>query len=111
MIEIVVTETFGTWYGALVDDDADAVNRVVDLLAQLGVALGYPHSSAIRGVSFPLRELRAQSHGKPLRVFYAFDVERQAVLLVGGDKTGKNKGKFYKEMIAKAEKEWRSYRR
>ena len=75
------------------------------------MALGYPHSSAIKGASFALRELRARSHGKPLRVFYAFDVERQAVLLVGGNKAGKSKGKFYEEMIAKAEKEWLGYRR
>ncbi len=26
--------------------------------------------------------------GKPLRVFYAFDPRRTAILLIGGDKTG-----------------------
>jgi hypothetical protein len=38
-----------------------------------------------------MRELRIQSHGDPLRVFYAFDPSRSAVLLIGGNKTGKEK--------------------
>jgi hypothetical protein len=44
-----------------------------------------------------MRELRAQSGGRPLRVFYAFDPRRSAILLIGGDKTGS--GRFYQRMI------------
>ena len=44
-----------------------------------------------------MRELRVQSGGKPLRVFYAFDPRRSAILLIGGDKTGD--GRFYERMI------------
>ncbi|MCU0893561.1 MAG: type II toxin-antitoxin system RelE/ParE family toxin [Rhodospirillales bacterium] len=32
-----------------------------------------------------MRELRIQSHGDPIRVFYAFDPRRVAVLLTGRD--------------------------
>lgn len=42
-------------------------------------------------------ELRVQSGGKPLRVFYAFDPRRMAILLIGGDKTGDRR--FYEQMI------------
>jgi hypothetical protein len=35
-----------------------------------------------------MRELRIQHRGRPLRVLYAFDPRRVALLLVGGDKTG-----------------------
>lgn len=35
-----------------------------------------------------MRELRVQSGGRPIRVFYAFDPRRMAILLIGGDKTG-----------------------
>jgi hypothetical protein len=35
-----------------------------------------------------MRELRIQHEGRPYRVLYAFDPARQAVLLIGGDKTG-----------------------
>lgn len=38
-----------------------------------------------------------QSRGNPLRIFYAFDPRRTTILLIGGDKTGKNQ--FYDEMV------------
>jgi hypothetical protein len=44
-----------------------------------------------------MRELRVQSGGRPLRVFYAFDPRRSAILLIGGDKTGDDR--FYQRMV------------
>jgi hypothetical protein len=38
----------------------------------------------------------------PLRTFFAFDPRRTAILLIGGDKTGKDR--FYKELLKKAVK-------
>ncbi len=38
-----------------------------------------------------MRELRIQHEGRPYRVLYAFDPNRDAVLLIGGDKTGNNR--------------------
>jgi hypothetical protein len=49
-----------------------------------------------------MRELRVQSGGRPLRVFYAFDPRRSAILLIGGDKTGDDR--FYKRMVPIADK-------
>jgi hypothetical protein len=57
------------------------VATAVGVLADRGVALGYPRSSAIRGSRIDLRELRVQSSGRALRVFYVFDPGRNAVLL------------------------------
>jgi hypothetical protein len=107
MVDVVVTDVFEGWYDALGGDDRDAVYRVVSLLEAKGVSLGFPPSSAIVGSSIALRELRSQSQGKPLRVFYAFDPKRQAVLLLGGDKTGDDR--FYERMIPLAEGLWREY--
>jgi hypothetical protein len=45
---------------------------------------------------------RSQSHGKPLRTFYAFDPGRTAILLIGGDKTGDDR--FYDVMVPIADK-------
>jgi hypothetical protein len=44
-----------------------------------------------------MRELRIQSSGRPIRVFYAFDPRRDAILLIGGDKTGDKR--FYDRLI------------
>jgi hypothetical protein len=48
-----------------------------------------------------MRELRVQSGGNPLRIFYAFDPRRTAILLIGGDRTGKDR--FYKEYVPLAD--------
>lgn len=107
MVEVVATDQFVDWYKELDDTDIEEVTRVVDMLEIQGTRLGHPQSSAITGSSIALRELRIQSKGRPLRVFYAFDPERQAVLLIGGDKTGD--GRFYVKMVPLAEGLWQEY--
>lgn len=107
MIEVVVTPEFEAWYEALNEADSDAVHRVVDLLEARGVTLEHPYSSAIRGSRYALRELRIQAPGRPLRVLYAFDPRRQAVLLLGGDKTGDDR--FYETVVPRAERLWERY--
>ena len=50
---------------------------------------GFPFSSQVKTSRFPeMRELCAQAGGDPLRILYAFDPRRTAILLVAGDKTG-----------------------
>lgn len=107
MTEVLGTNEFEEWFLALDDRDSTAVARVVGLLEAKGTGLGFPYSSAIEGSKYPLRELRIQSGARPLRVFYAFDPLRQALLLLGGDKTGDNR--FYIVLIPKAEALWEDY--
>jgi hypothetical protein len=106
-MDVVGTNEFAGWYEELDASDMEAVTRVVDLLAARGLRLGFPYCSAIQGASFALRELRVQSGGRPIRVFYAFDPRRDAVLLIGGDKTGRDR--FYEEMIPRCETIWEEY--
>lgn len=107
VVEVIGTSEFEDWFGDLEERDQDSVARVVDMLEVRGVHLQHPYSSQIKGSSIALRELRVQSGGKPLRVFYAFDPERQAVLLIGGDKTGDDR--FYERMVPLSEKIWAEY--
>jgi hypothetical protein len=68
------------------------------LLIEQGPQLPFPYSSGINGSKYAhMRELRVQSGGRPLRVFYAFDPRRSAILLIGGDKTGDDR--FYERMV------------
>lgn len=106
---VVATDEFRDWYRALDDADSRAVARVVDLLEIMGISLPFPYSSAISGSHHALRELRVQSRGAPLRVFYIFDPRRDAVLLVGADKTGD--ARFYERMIPVAERLWETYKK
>jgi hypothetical protein len=106
MVEVEATEEFEIWFLALADKDAVAIARVVGLLEEKGVALGFPYSSVIKK-SQALRELRIQSGGHPLRGFYAFDPRRRAVLLLGGDKTGDDR--FYEKFVPRGERIWAEY--
>ena len=107
MVEVLGTAEFEEWFLGLGGADARAVVRGVGLLEAKGPALGFPYSSALTGSRYALRELRVQCSGRPLRIFYAFDPQRQAVLLLGGDKTGDDR--FYLRMIPKAEAIWEGY--
>ena len=93
---------------------ADAVNSMqasaVNVVRKLeigGVALGRPHTGHLEGTRGPLRELRPKQGRSPLRIVYAFDPRRRAVLLIGGDKSGDRK--FYARLISLAERLWRQY--
>ena len=107
MIEIVATDEFEKWFMRLDTTVAGAVDRVVGLLEQMGVGLRFPYTSAITGSRHALRELRIQSGGSPIRVFYAFDPDRQAVLLIGGDKTGDDR--FYEVMVPQEDETFDAY--
>jgi hypothetical protein len=54
-----------------------------------------------------MRELRVQSGGEPLRIFYAFDPRRTAILLIGGNKAGDDR--FYERMTPLADRLYDSY--
>ena len=80
----------------------------VELLGDFGPALGYPHSSSmVNSRHGQMRELRAQHASRPLRVFYAFDPRRSAILLIGGDKRGNDR--FYAEYVPMADRLYDEY--
>ena len=56
-----------------------------------------------------MRELRIQHAGRPYRILYVFDPKRRAVLLIGGDKTGKDR--WYETHIPLADRIYREYLR
>jgi len=90
--EIEYTDEFGDWWASLSEAEQEALAASVRLLEERGPALGFPHSSGIKGSKHShLRELRTQLGGRPLRTLYAFDPQRAAILLIGGDKTGDNR--------------------
>lgn len=102
MWEVEYTDEFEEWWHDLDEPEQDSVSVSVGLLERLGPNLRHPHSSSINGSRHShMRELRIQHAGRPYRIFYAFDPKRVAILLIGGDKTGKNK--WYEEYVPKAD--------
>jgi hypothetical protein len=56
-----------------------------------------------------MKELRFEADGGVWRVAFAFDPERKAILLVAGDKSGGSEKRFYKSLIAKADRRFRAH--
>jgi hypothetical protein len=80
------------WWDGLSESEQVDVNSKVILLQRFGPALRRPHSGAIATSRHPnMKELVIQHRGRPYRVLYAFDPRRNAILLIGGDKTGKDR--------------------
>jgi hypothetical protein len=99
--EVIITADFETWWDGLAIEEQKSVAVVVAMLEERGPTLPFPYSSGITG-STKLRELRIQHAGKPYRILYAFDPKRNAILLLGGKKTGT--GRWYEKHVPKAEK-------
>jgi len=87
--EVEFTDEFEEWWHTLTETEQGKVDARANLLMERGPNLGFPFSSQVKSSRFPeMRELRAQAGGDPLRMLYAFDPRRTAILLVAGDKTG-----------------------
>ena len=72
----------------LTDEQREAVADRVDLLVERGPDLGRPVVDRIHASRHQtMKELRA-AKGGVLRVLFSFDPRRQAILLLGGDKSG-----------------------
>ena len=88
MWDVEVTDQFLDWWRTLSSEQQEALTDRVDLLAERGPDLGRPVVDRIQGSRHHnMKELRA-AQGGALRVLFMFDPRRQAVLLLGGDKTG-----------------------
>ena len=80
------------------------------LLEAYGPQLGRPHTDVLQGSTFAnLKELRLEVKGARWRVAYAFDYRRKAILLSGGNKTGKDQLRFYKQLIQKADRRFKDH--
>jgi len=87
--EVEFSPEFEHWWDSLSENEQVEINRKVILLQEHGPSLPRPHSDVIVISRFPnMKELRANHGRKLLRVLYAFDPSRTAILLLGGDKTG-----------------------
>ncbi|MFN7956581.1 MAG: type II toxin-antitoxin system RelE/ParE family toxin [Polyangiaceae bacterium] len=106
--EVLFTDEFAEWWDALTADQQDALVGRVQLLEEHGPNLGRPSVDTIIGSNLPnLKELRA-SEGGALRVLFIFDPIRQAVLLIGGNKSGQW-NEWYRDAIPRAEAIYAQY--
>jgi len=73
------------------------------MLEEVGPQLGRPLVDTLEGSQYPnMKELRVKFGERHLRSLFIFDPRRTALLLVGGDKTGKW-SRWYGPAMQKAE--------
>ena len=82
---VVKTAAFNAWFAELPTNEQKRVIALEILLSQEGPGLGRPVVGKIEASRHPnMKELRRGSN----RILFAFDPQRTAVLLVGGNKRG-----------------------
>ena len=109
MIDVPWTVTnhddFDAEFDALPEAVQDELLAMTALLAVYGPQLGRPHADTLSGSRHAnMKELRFKADDGAWRVAFAFDPERQAIVLVAGDKSGvaqkrdcyKHEGKQYR---------------
>lgn len=91
------TDEFGKWWDDLTSDEQDSVEACIPFLRRHGPALGRPLVDVVKGSRHSnMKELRPPATN--IRIFFAFDPRRIAILLIGGDKTNRWQ-EWYEENI------------
>ena len=98
---LLKTAEFEQWQRGLDPERRASVQAAIERVAEVGPTLGRPRVDTIHGSRVgKLKEARVD---RGVRVLFAFDSNRNAVMLVGGDKAGKW-NRWYPPMVRLAER-------
>lgn len=107
---VVLHPSFRRELSTLSEAVQDELGVHASTLAEYGPALGRPRADTLRGSRHPnMKELRFDADRGVWRVAFAFDPERQAILLVAGDKRGANERAFYRRLIRLADERYEAH--
>ncbi len=99
--EVEYTDQFGDWFEELDARQQESVVITVEVLQDRGPGLGRPLVDTIKGLRHAnMKELRPRRGN--LRILFAFDPRRMAILLIGGDKTNRWET-WYRDIIPVAD--------
>ena len=102
--EVAFDQAFESEFGALPTTVQDELLAHARVLETFGPTLGRPRVDTLKGSRYPnMKELRFNADDGVWRVAFAFDPNRQAILLVAGDKAGVTERRFYRQLIRKAD--------
>lgn len=97
-------ELVAEWLRSLDEESLEQVVAALEVLSEHGPQLGRPLVDTVAASRHRnMKELRPGSTGRSeIRILFAFDPRRQAVLLVAGDKAGRWSS-WYRQNIPKAD--------
>jgi hypothetical protein len=95
----------------LPDEVSDKLDELSAILEEFGPNLGRPLVDTLAGSKHSnMKEIRF-ALGGPWRFAIAFDPERNAVILVGGNKQGASEALFYRKLIGTADRRFNEWLR
>jgi hypothetical protein len=107
--EIVIHPIVRQWLNGLSRSEYQKVVIALKVLKEQGPFLGRPFVDQVKNSRFKnMKELRPR--GKNLRLLFAFDQNRKAIILVAGDKTN-NWIKWYEQNIPIADQRFSEHLR
>lgn len=103
------TDDLAVWHDTLTEEQQDALAARVEMLEQYGPSLKRPMVGEILSSRYAplMKELRVSKEGQ-LRVLFVFDPRRTAILLLGGNKTGRWQ-EWYRMAIPEADRLYEEY--
>ena len=107
-------DEFDAEFEALSEDVQDSLLAAAKAVQIAGPKAGRPHVDTLNGSKHAnMKELRFTAHGgrEVWRAAFAFDSGRAAIVLIAGEKQGKNEGLFYKRLIKIADGRFDSHLR
>jgi hypothetical protein len=103
MWKVYRTDEFKEWFDNLDFEAKEPILKDIIILSNYGPSLSRPYVDTLKGSKLNnLKELRTKFKNNYFRIIFAFDPERDIILLVGGNKS--NDKNFYSKIISKAEK-------
>lgn len=108
--DVIFHEAFEVEFAALPETVQDELLSLARLLETFGPQLKRPRADTLNGSRHAnMKELRFEADDGVWRVAFAFDPERNGILLVAGDKSGQSETRFYKRLIARADERFDSH--
>ncbi len=105
---IIYRPRYFGWFKKCGEPLQNAFLAHLEVLKTLGPSLGRPRVDHIKGSKHQnMKELRIQFKGDPVRILFAFDPARQAVLCLGGAKKGDKD--WYRQNLPLADHEFTSH--
>lgn len=104
MWDVLFHDAFAAEFADLSEVVQDALLARALLLREAGPQLSRPFCDTLSGSKYTnMKELRFDADQGVWRVAFAFDPERQAILLAAIDKAGANQKRAYKRLIGIAD--------
>ncbi len=105
---LIYHNDFANWLEDQREGLQDEALAYLEMLKERGPLLGRPYVDTLKGSSLTnLKELRFEYERAPIRILFAFDRKRQAVILLGGNK--QTDKRWYERNIPIAERRFKQH--